>query len=75
MSSAYHPAANKRAEITVKLAKRIVRDNLGHNGNLNSDKMIRALLSHRNTPDSESGVLPVMIVYGRPIRDHIPSGD
>ena len=72
ISSAYHPTSNKRAELGVKSAKRLVRENLGPNGSINSDKMAKALLAHRNTPDAESKTSPAMIVYGRPVRDHIP---
>ena len=53
----------------------MIRDNLGPNGCLQSDKISRALLSHRNTPDPTSGISPAMIVFGRAIRDHIPRRD
>ena len=72
VSSAYHPTSNKRAEIAVKSAKRLVRDNLGPGGALQSDKMLRALLAHRNTPDAVTGLSPASIVFGRQLRDHIP---
>ena len=72
VSSAYNPTSNKRAEVAVKSAKRLVRDNLGRNGSLNSDKIVRALLAHRNTPDCVTGLSPSMIVFGKKLRDHIP---
>ena len=72
ISSAYNASSNKRAEIGVKSAKRLIRENTANNGSLETDKFARALLSHRNTPDPESQVSPAQIVYGRAIRDHIP---
>ena len=72
ISSAYFPTSNKRAEIAVKSAKRLIRDNTDSHGSLDTDKFCRALLIHRNTPDPTTNVSPAEIVYGRPIRDHIP---
>ena len=72
ISSAYHPQSNKRAEVAVKSAKRLVRDNLTPAGDLNTDRFARALLMHRNTPDPEAKVSPAEIVYGHPLRDPIP---
>ena len=72
ISSAYNASSNKRAEIGVKSAKRLIRENTANNGSLETDKFARALLSHRNTPDPESQVSPAQIFYGRAIRDHIP---
>ena len=37
ISSAYYPRANKRAEVTVKSAKRLVTGNLGPRGSLGTD--------------------------------------
>ena len=72
ISSAYHLSSNKRAELAVKSAKRLVRENLAINGSLNTDAFIRALLIHRNTPDSSSKVSPAEIVFGHNVRDQIP---
>ena len=72
VSSAYFPQSNKRAEVGVKSAKRLIRENLGPSGTINSDKFARALMIHRNTPDSLSGVSPAEIVYGHLIRDPLP---
>ena len=72
VSSAYHPAANKRAEVGVKSAKRIIRENVGPNGTLNTNKVTQALLAHRNCPDPTTQVSPSQIVFGRSIRDIIP---
>ena len=72
VSSAYHPSANKRAEVGVKSAKRIIRDNVGPNGSLNTNKIVQALLAHRNSPDPMTKVSPAQIVFGRNIQDLIP---
>ena len=66
-SAAYNPHSNQRAEVGVKSAKRMLRNNLS-----NTDKFKRALLTHRNTPDRDTGVSPAQVVFGRPIRDFIP---
>ena len=59
--------------MAVKSAKRLVMDNLGPKGSLDTDRFARALLSHRNCPDSESGLSPAQIIFGRELRDHLPS--
>ena len=73
ISSAYHPRSNKRAELAVKHAKRLVQDCLGRGGSLDTDRMARALLAHRNTPDSLTGVSPAQVVFGRVLRDFLPA--
>ena len=73
VSSAYYARANKRSEVGVKSAKRLVMENLGAGGSLNSDKLARAMLAHHNTPDPVSGLSPSMIIFGRQLRDHLPS--
>lgn len=75
VSSAYYPRANKRSELAVKSAKRLVMDNLGKAGSLHSDKFAWALLAHRNCPDPVHGLSPAMILYGRELRNHLPSLD
>ena len=73
VSSAYYPRANKRSEVAVKSAKRLCMDNLGPTGQLDTDRLARALLIHRNTPDPLTGLSPAMILFGRALRDHLPS--
>ena len=73
ISSSYFPVSNKRAEVAVKSCKRMVRDNLQPDGSLDGDKFARALLIHRNTPDPATGVSPAQIVFGRQLRDHLPT--
>ena len=71
-SSAYFPKSNLRAESAVKSAKRIVLDNTKSDGSPEMDKIARAIMQHRNTPDSEYGLSPAQIVFGRPLRDFLP---
>ena len=73
ISSAYHPRSNKRAELAVKQAKRLVQDCLGPGGSLNTDSMARALLAHRNTPDGITGLSPSQVIFGRTLRDFLPA--
>ena len=73
ISSSYHPSSNKRAEVAVKSSKRMVQDNINADGSLNGDKFCRALLIHRNNPDPATGISPAQILFGRQLRDHIPT--
>jgi hypothetical protein len=42
LSSAYNPHSNCRVELAVKVGKKLLRDNLGHGGSLDTDKIMRA---------------------------------
>ena len=75
VSSAYHPRSNKRAEVAVKQAKRLILGNLGPKGEVDTERMSRALIEHRNTPDPETGLSPAQVVFGRQIRGFLPRGD
>ena len=72
ISSSYFASSNGRAELAVKSTKRLLMANLGPNGSLDTEKMLRALLIQRNTPDSGCQLLPAQILFGRPIRDTLP---
>ena len=72
VSTAYNPRANKRAELAVKHAKRIIRGNTSQTGTLDTDKLVRAVLMHRNTPCSITGLSPAQVVFGRAVRDPLP---
>ena len=72
ISSAYHAHSNKRAEVAVKSAKRLIHDSLGPGGSLDTDALGRALLAHRNTPDPLTGLSPAQIIFGRRLRDFNP---
>ena len=75
VSSAYYPRANKRAELAVKSAKRLIRGNLGPRGSLDTDAFARALLEHRNAIDPLTGLSPAMIIFGREMKGFLPSPD
>ena len=66
------PHSNSKAEGCVKLIKRIIRDNLGRNGNLDTDSLLAALLNFRNTPDRDTGLSPSQIIFGRRLNDYLP---
>ena len=72
VSTAYNPRANKRAEVAVKSAKRLVRRNVSQTGSLNTDNLARALLAHRNTPCPITGLSPAQVVFGRVLMDFLP---
>ena len=74
LSSAYFPQSNGRAEAAVKSAKRILLGNIDPTtGSLNTDAAARALMSHRNTPTQDVGVSPAVMLFGHPLRDHLPA--
>ena len=58
---------------TLKSAKRILSDKVDGSGRLNHDRVARALLAHRNTPLADIDMSPAVMLYGRPIRDHLPA--
>ena len=49
VSSVAFPHSNCRAEVAVKTAKRLIRDNAGPQGSLDTDRFARALMQYRNT--------------------------
>ena len=73
ISSAYYPRSNKRSEVGVKQAKRLITGNLGPQGELDTDRLARALLEHHNSPDPMTGLSPAMVVFGRELRGFLPS--
>ena len=73
LSSAYYAQSNGRAELSVKVAKRILMTNCEPNGRINNDYVSRALLQHRNTPLQGIGASPAQILLGRTLRDFLPS--
>ena len=72
LSSVSFPHSNCRAELAVKSVKRLLMENTGPGGTLNTDKFQCAILQYRNTPERDTGLSPAMCVFGRAIRDFIP---
>ena len=72
ISSVAFPHSNSRAEIGVKTMKRLLADNTGPGGSLDNDKVLRAILQYRNTPDPTTGLSPAEVIFGRQIRDFTP---
>ncbi len=73
LSSAYYAQSNGRAELAVKTAKRILLNNTDSAGRLNHDRTARAFMIHRNTPVQDVNISPAMMLFGRPIKDHLPT--
>ena len=71
-SSVAFPHSNCRAELGAKTCKRMVTNNTGPNGELDTDRFQRAMLQYRNCPDQNTKMSPAMIVFGRAIKDFIP---
>jgi hypothetical protein len=57
----------------VKVGKKLLRDNTGHGGSIDTDKFMRAVLQYRNTPMQDCRRSPAQMVFGRQMRDSIPS--
>ena len=72
LASSYNAQSNGRAEVAVKTTKRLLENNVGPNGSLDTDNVVRALLQLRNTPDRDAKVSPAQILFGHPLRDCIP---
>ena len=73
LSAAYNPHSNCRAELAVKTGKRLLRDNVGPGATLNTDRFMRAVMQFRNTPMQDCRRSPAQMVFGRAMRDFIPS--
>ena len=71
ISSVANARSNGRAEVAVKSMKRLLMDDTGVNGHLNTDNFLVAILQYRNTPDID-GISPAMYTFHRPIRDFLP---
>ncbi len=55
------------------MATQILYYNVGPNGSLNTDRITRALLQHRNTPLQDIGLSPAQLLYGRNMKDCLPT--
>ncbi len=56
----------------MKTLKRMLRDNMGTGGSVDSIRFARALLEYRNTPDRDTGRSPAQVIFGRQVRDFVP---
>ena len=71
MSTAYNPHANLWAETAVKSMKRLIANNTGRSGSLNTDSFMSALLNYRNTPDRDTRLSPAKILFARKVKDTV----
>ena len=72
LSSVAYPQSNGWAELTVKAAKRIVKENTGPQGSLDNDNVAQAILQYQNTPIQSIGLSPAQLLHYR-LHDSIPS--
>ena len=72
ISSSFFPLSDSRAELAVKATKRLLMDKVNYNGDLDNEKMVRALLIQRNTPDPGCKLSPAEVLFGHPLRDTLP---
>ena len=75
LSSAYFPQSNGRAEVAVRITKRLLEDNINPDGGINNDNVVRALLQLRNTPDKDCNLSPAEVLFGRRLKDAMPQLD
>ncbi len=52
--------------------KRLIKDNVGPGGSVDTDKFAAALLQYRNTPDRDTLLSPAQVLYARQLRDVVP---
>lgn len=62
MMGVYYPQVNGEAEIAVKTAKKILKDDV-----------FVALMAYRSTPILRSGVIPAKLIMGSRMRNIVPA--
>jgi len=73
-SSPQHPQSNVHAENAVKQMKRLIHCTFDPQlGTVNLEKCTKALLLLQNTPRRPSGLSPAEILFGRVLRDGVPT--
>ena len=73
LSSANYAQPNGRAEMAVKSCRRMMRNNTDGNGQVHTTRMMKALLQYRNTPSAITGMSPAYMLFGRNLKDALPS--
>ena len=73
--SLFPKKSNGRAEVTVRINKRLLEDHVGPDGSINSDSLVVAFLQLRNTPDRESNLSAAEVLFGRQLSDAMPTLD
>ena len=58
LTSVGFPHANQKAERSVGTAKRVIRDAVKPDGELDTITLVKGLLTLRNTPDRDTGMSP-----------------
>ena len=56
LTSVGFPHADQKAERSVGTAKRVIRDAVKHNGELDTFTLVKGLLTLRNTTDQDTGL-------------------
>ena len=51
----------------------MLRNNVDGNGNVDTTKMLKALLQYRNTPTATTGMSPAYMFLGRQLRGALPT--
>lgn len=72
ISPSYLSSSNGIAELAVKAVKRLLMDNIDSQGHLDTDKVVRALLIKRNTPDPGCNLSPSEVLFGHKLHDTLP---
>ena len=66
------PHGNQKAERSVGSAKRVIRDSVKPNGELDPVLLVKGVLTLRNTSDQDTGMSPAQMLLGRDLHDFLP---
>ena len=66
--SAYYPQSDLMAELGVILTKRMIRENINGDSSLRTYRILRALITHRKTPDRAIGLNHAQVIFGLAVR-------
>jgi transposase InsO family protein len=72
LTSVGFPHANQKAERSVGSAKRVIRDAVKPNGELDPVTLLKSLLTMRNTLDQDTGMSLAQMLLGRDLCDFLP---